>query len=78
VEALEVMAGDGNGAPGVPGAGGDAAGAEALQGALGALLLDLREQRAAAAVRMTGRIAQRALTRIDNGLELGSPQGHPR
>jgi hypothetical protein len=31
-----------------------------------ALLADLREQRAAAALRMTSRIAQRALQRIDN------------
>jgi hypothetical protein len=50
-------------------------GAEALERALGALLLDLREQRAAAAVRMTGRIAQRALTRIDSRLGLGATQG---
>jgi hypothetical protein len=51
-------------------------GGEALEGALGALLLDLRERRAAAAVRVTGRIAQRALTRIDNRLGVGSSQGH--
>ena len=69
LEALEVVAGSRKGAPG---AAANVSGAEALESALGALLLDLREQRAAAAVRMTGRIAQRALTRIDNGLGLGS------
>jgi energy-coupling factor transporter ATP-binding protein EcfA2 len=69
LEALEVVAGSRNGAPR---AAANASGAEALESALGALLLDLRERRAAAAVRMTGRIAQRALTRIDNGLGLGS------
>jgi hypothetical protein len=52
-------------------------GADALESVLNALLLNLREQRAAAAVRMTSRIAQRALTRIDGRLGLGAPQGHP-
>jgi hypothetical protein len=50
----------------------ETSGGEALESALGALLLDLRERRAAAAVRVTGRIAQRALTRIDSRLEVGS------
>jgi hypothetical protein len=76
LEALEMMSGGRNGAlrP-ADAASWDASGAEALESALGALLLDLRDQRATAAVRMTGRIAQRALTRIDNGLGLGS--AHP-
>ncbi len=69
LEALEALAGSRKGAPR---AAANASGAEALESALGALLLDLREQRAAAAVRMTGRIAQRALTRINSGLGLGS------
>lgn len=43
-----------------------ASGAETLATELGALLLDLREQRAAAALKMTSRIAQRALSRIDD------------
>jgi hypothetical protein len=60
---------------GSPGATWDSSGAEALETALGALLLNLREQRAAAAVRMTVRIAQRALTRIDNA-GLGTAQEH--
>ncbi len=51
-------------------------GAEMLEGALADLLLDLREQRAEAAMRMTSRIAQRALARIDNRLGLGPPQRH--
>ena len=72
VEALEV-AGSRNGASG---AAWETSGGEALESALGALLLDLRERRAAAAVRVTGRIAQRALTRIDNRLGVGSGQGH--
>jgi hypothetical protein len=70
---LEAMAGN---RKGHPEAASDASGAHALESALGALLLNLREQRAAAAVRMTGRIAQRALTRIDNGLGFGSAQEH--
>lgn len=72
VEALEV-AGSRNGASG---AAWETSGGEALESALGALLLDLRERRAAAAVRVTGRIAQRALTRIDSRLGVGSGQGH--
>jgi hypothetical protein len=63
VEALEAMERNPRGSPG---AAWDSSGAEALETALGALLLNLREQRAAAAVRTTMRIAQRALTRIDN------------
>jgi hypothetical protein len=63
VEALEAMERNPKGSPGATW---DSSGAEALETALGALLLNLREQRAAAAVRMTMRIAQRALTRIDN------------
>jgi hypothetical protein len=74
LEALEATAGNRKGvAAGVWSASGGAA----LESALGALLLDLREQRAAAAVRMTGRIAQRVLTRIDNRLGLGSLQAQP-
>jgi energy-coupling factor transporter ATP-binding protein EcfA2 len=65
-EALDVMAGERKGASGA--AAWAASGAESLERALGALLHDLREQRAAAAARMTGRIAQRALVRIDTGL----------
>jgi hypothetical protein len=42
-----------------------ASGAEALETALGSLLLRLRERRAAAALRITSRIAERALIRID-------------
>jgi Dynamin family len=45
-------------------------GAGALETALAALLVNVREQRAAAAQTMTGRIAQRALTRIEK--QLGS------
>jgi hypothetical protein len=69
VEALEIMAGGRNGAAEVAWV---SSGAEALEGALGALVFGLREQRAAAAARVTGRIAQRALMRIDNGLGLRS------
>jgi hypothetical protein len=67
-DALEVMAGNGGG---TAGANWIASGADAFERALGAILVDLREQRAAAAVRMTGRIAQRALARIDSGLGPG-------
>jgi len=42
-----------------------ASGAAALESALGSLLVRLREQRAAAALRMTSRVAQRALARIN-------------
>lgn len=72
-EALDVMAGNRNGGSAAAWA---ASGAEALERALSALLMDLREQRAAAAARMTGRIAQRALIRIDDGLGLNSTVGH--
>jgi hypothetical protein len=64
LEALEA-AGSRNDASGAPPPW-ETSGAAALESALGALLLDLRERRAAAAVRMTGRIAQRELSRIDN------------
>jgi hypothetical protein len=47
------------------GAGWTASGADALETALAALLVNVREQRAAAARTVTGRIAQRALTRIE-------------
>ena len=50
-----------------------ASGAETLGNELVALLADLREQRAAAALRMTSRIAQRALLRIDNDAALPWP-----
>jgi hypothetical protein len=74
LEALEATAGNQKGAAaGVW----DASGGGALESALGALLTDLRGQRATAAVRMTGRIAQRVLTRIDNRLGVASPQAHP-
>jgi hypothetical protein len=73
VQALEVMEGN---PKRPPGATWTSCGAGALESALGALLLDLREQRAAAAVRMTGRIAQRALSRIDSGLGFGATQEH--
>jgi hypothetical protein len=73
VEALEVM-GRRNGTSGA--AAWEASGGKALESALGALLLDLRERRAAAAVRVMSRIAQRALTRIDNRLGVGPGQGH--
>jgi tRNA U34 5-carboxymethylaminomethyl modifying GTPase MnmE/TrmE len=74
LKALEAV-GSRNGAAGLAW---KTSGAEALENALAALLLDLREQRAVAAVRMTGRIAQRALTRIDSRLGLGETQGHPQ
>jgi hypothetical protein len=61
-EALAVMGKDRSGP-----AGSDwvASGAAALESALGSLLVRLREQRAAAALRMTSRVAQRALARIN-------------
>jgi hypothetical protein len=43
----------------------EATGAHALEGALERLLLNLRDQRAEAALRMTGRIADRALSRLE-------------
>jgi energy-coupling factor transporter ATP-binding protein EcfA2 len=63
LEAIGVM---GRERRGLAGAAWIASGAEALEAALGSLLLRLREQRAAAALRMTSRIAQRALQRIDD------------
>jgi hypothetical protein len=63
LEAIAVM---GRERRGLAGAAWIASGAEALEAALGSLLLGLREQRAAAALRMTSRIAQRALQRIDD------------
>jgi energy-coupling factor transporter ATP-binding protein EcfA2 len=68
LEALAVMGKDHKG---LAGAAWIASGAEALETALGGLLLRLREQRAAAALRMTSRIAQRALARIDSGMDEG-------
>ena len=61
-EALAVMSQDRHG---LAGAAWVASGAEALENALGDLLMRLREQRAAAALRMTSRVAQRALMRIE-------------
>jgi energy-coupling factor transporter ATP-binding protein EcfA2 len=51
---------------GLTGAAWIASGAETLDAELEALLTDLREQRATAAMLMTSRIAQRALARIDH------------
>jgi hypothetical protein len=62
LDALRVMGRD---RKGLAGAAWVASGAETLGNELVALLADLREQRAAAALRMTSRIAQRALLRID-------------
>jgi hypothetical protein len=74
VEALSVMGKD---LKGLSGAAWIASGAEALESALVRLLSTLREQRAGAALRMTSRIAQRALARIDSGpgAELRRPFG---
>jgi hypothetical protein len=63
LDAIGVMGGD---RKGLAGATWLASGSETLGTELAALLSDLRERRAAAALRMTGRIAQRALSRIDN------------
>ena len=71
LDALHVMGRD---RKGLAGAAWVASGAETLGKELVALLANLREQRAAAALRMTGRIAQRALLRIDNG---GAPPWPP-
>ena len=49
-----------------------ASGAAALESALGGLLVRLREQRAAAALRMTSRVAHRALMRIDQQMQTDS------
>jgi hypothetical protein len=65
VSTLEALAVMGKDRRGLSGAAWIASGADALEGALGALLHNLREQRASAALRMTSRIAQRALVRID-------------
>jgi energy-coupling factor transporter ATP-binding protein EcfA2 len=64
LDALRLMGRD---RKGLAGAAWMASGAETLGTELVALLSDLREQRAAAALRMTSRIAQRALLRIDHG-----------
>jgi Dynamin family len=61
-EALAVMGKDRRG---VNGDAWIASGGQALESALGNLLSQLREQRAAAALRMTSRVAHRALVRID-------------
>jgi Dynamin family len=49
-----------------------ASGGQALESALGSLLMHLREQRAAAALRMTSRVAHRALLRIDEEAHSGT------
>jgi hypothetical protein len=69
LEALAVM---GKGQKGLAGATWIASGAEALENALRTLHLELREQRAAAALRMTSRIAQQALLRVDSLSALAS------
>jgi hypothetical protein len=68
-EALAAMGKDRSGP-----AGGEwlASGAAALESALGGLLVRLREQRAAAALRMTSRVAHRALMRIDQQMQTDS------
>jgi hypothetical protein len=66
LDAIALMGDDRRGA-----AGWTASGAGALETALAALLLNVRERRAAAAQSMTGRIAQRALTRIER--QFGPP-----
>jgi GTPase SAR1 family protein len=71
LDALHVMGRD---RKGLAGAAWVASGAETLGNELVVLLANLREQRAAAALRMTSRIAQRALLRIDNG---GAPPWPP-
>jgi len=62
-EALGIMERDRKG--GLAGAAWLTSGAETLSIGLATMLSELREQRAAAALKMTGRIAQRALLRID-------------
>jgi hypothetical protein len=64
-EALRVMGGD---RQGLAGATWLASGAETLGGELASLLSELRDERAAAALRMTSRVARHALSRIDGGL----------
>jgi len=68
-EALAVMGKDRSGPAGTTWI---ASGAAALESALGGLLVRLREQRAAAALRMTSRVAQRALMRIDEATGAGA------
>ncbi len=63
LEALRVMGRD---RQGLAAAAWLSSGAEPLGTELASLLSELREQRAAAALRMTSRVAQRALTRIDS------------
>jgi hypothetical protein len=65
VSTLEAIAVMGKDRKGLTGAAWIASGADALETALASLLVSLREQRAAAALRVTSRIAQRALARID-------------
>jgi hypothetical protein len=62
IEALGAMGGDRQGPAGATWL---ASGAETLGADLASLLSELRDERAAAALRMTSRIAQRALSRID-------------
>jgi hypothetical protein len=66
---LDALAMMGKDRKGLTGAAWIASGAEALETALAGLLQRLREQRAAAALRMTSRIAQRALARIDSATD---------
>jgi energy-coupling factor transporter ATP-binding protein EcfA2 len=68
-EALAVMGKDQRGPDG---ASWIASGGQALETALGSLLTRLREQRAAAALRMTSRVAHRALVRIDEQTDAGA------
>jgi hypothetical protein len=65
LEALGVMGNGQRAGLSAAGAAWIASGAEALESALGSLLNRVREERAAAALRMMSRIAQRALARID-------------
>jgi hypothetical protein len=71
LDAIAVMGVDHRG-----GAAWAASGAKALEAALAALLLSVREQRAAAAQTVTGRIAHRALKRIES--QFGSLHMRPR
>jgi len=68
-EALAVMGKDRSGPAG---AAWSASGAAALESTLASLLVSLREQRAAAALRMTSRVAHRALMRIDEETGAGA------
>lgn len=67
LEAIAVMGREGRG-----GAAWTTCGAGALESALAALLMRIRERRATAAMRVTGRVAQRALARIERGFTDGS------